>query len=116
MELGIEEMACDPCFRMMMGDLEESRGNLQKAVDHITAWTDSDWMFKIGADEGLVASYNFRLGYLHEQLGNIDEAIRRYQYMADRWANADAILQPQVEEARRRVETLLDRQAREPAS
>jgi tetratricopeptide (TPR) repeat protein len=116
MELGIEEMGCDPCFRMFMGDLEESRGNLQAAVDQIEAWTDGYWMFKMSADEGLVAAYNFRLGYLYEQLGNFDEAIRRYQYMADRWANADAVLQPQVEEAKRRIETLLDRQAREPAS
>jgi len=33
--------------------------------------------------------------------------------MADRWENVDAILQPQVSEAKRRIETLLDRKARE---
>jgi hypothetical protein len=35
--------------------------------------------------------------------------------MTERWAKADPVLQPQVAEAKRRIEALLDRKAREGA-
>ncbi|MBT3449600.1 MAG: hypothetical protein HOC28_10750 [Bacteroidetes Order II. Incertae sedis bacterium] len=94
-------------------DIEESRGNREKAMEHYMAYTDGFRLFKLRMDEGTIATTNFRLGALNEELGNLDEAIRRYTYFADRWNDAEADLQPQVAEARRRIGVLLDRKAQE---
>jgi len=110
-----EEMACAPsgCWRNLMGEIEEERGNIEAAIEHYQAWIDGFGLFTLNVDEGTWAAGNFRLGVLNEQLGNLDEAIRRYESMAERFKNADAVLQPQVAEAKRRIDTLLDRKAQE---
>lgn len=54
-----------------------------------------------------------RMAQLHDQLGHTDEAIRYYGLFADRWKNADLILQPRVEAAHARRGALLDQEARE---
>ena len=110
-----EEMGCasEGCWRNLMGEIEEERGNIEAAIEHYEAWIDGFGLFTLNVDEGTWAAGNFRLGVLNEQLGNLDEAIRRYEAMAERFKNADAVLQPQVAEARRRIETLLDRKAQE---
>jgi tetratricopeptide (TPR) repeat protein/tRNA A-37 threonylcarbamoyl transferase component Bud32 len=110
-----EEIGCaiSGCWRMLMGEIEASRGNIEAAIDHYEATTDRYRLFRLAFDEGSIALNHFQLGALNEQIGNLDEAIRRYTMMAERWENADAILQPQVAEAKRRIETLLDRKAQE---
>jgi len=110
-----KEIGCasNGCWSNLIGELEESRGNIEAAIGYYEHAVDGYRMFKMQQDEGLIAIYNFRLGDLNERLGNDDEAIRRYSYMAERWKGADAVLQPQVAEAHRRVESLLDRKARE---
>jgi tetratricopeptide (TPR) repeat protein len=48
-----------------------------------------------------------RLGELYEARGDRDEAIASYQKFIDLWRDADAELQPQVEDARRRLAGLV---------
>jgi tetratricopeptide (TPR) repeat protein len=55
-----------------------------------------------------------RMAELHDQLGHDDEAIRYYGLFIERWKNASPVLQPRVEAARNRMNTLLDEKAREP--
>ncbi|HAY35962.1 MAG TPA: hypothetical protein DCY57_03140 [Bacteroidetes bacterium] len=114
-QAGAENIGCysEGCWQNVMGEIEESRGNREKAMEHYMAYTDGFRLFKLRMDEGTIATTNFRLGALNEELGNLDEAIRRYTYFADRWNDADADLQPQVAEARRRIGVLLDRKAQE---
>lgn len=115
MEDAAKEAGCaiNGCFYNLIGDLEARRGNVEAAIGHYETYVDSRGFFDLNWDEGQNAVYSFRLGTFQEQQGNLDEAIRRYQHMVDRWENADAVLQPQVAEAKRRIETLLDRKARE---
>ena len=47
-------------------------------------------------------------GELNEQLGNREQAARRYQQFVALWRNADAELQPQVAEVRRRLSRMAD--------
>jgi tetratricopeptide (TPR) repeat protein len=47
-----------------------------------------------------------RLGELYESLGHHEQAIEYYSSFIDAWENADPILQPQVEAARRALERL----------
>jgi hypothetical protein len=65
------------------------------------------------SDAGRGTPILFRLGELHEQLGNNDEAIYSYGRVVERWKNADVILQPKVTEARGRIDALLIQQTRE---
>jgi len=37
---------------------------------------------------------------VHHRLGNADQALRDYRYVAAIWRHADSVLQPYVEEAR----------------
>jgi tetratricopeptide (TPR) repeat protein len=47
-----------------------------------------------------------RLGQLHEERGEVDEAIKYHTLFADLWAEADPELQPRVEAARAALATL----------
>jgi tetratricopeptide (TPR) repeat protein/predicted Ser/Thr protein kinase len=50
------------------------------------------------------------------RLGDWDNAIERYQRFIELWEDADEDLQPQVEEARRRMDQALQRKLAEPAA
>jgi|GEM_PF-683307 len=99
----------------LLGKLEEAAGNTDAAIEAYTRFV-SHVSYGLGSeDRGRMGRIHFHLGELHEQQGNLDQAIHHYQKMVDRWKDADAILQPQVEEARRRVDQLLDQKAQEPS-
>ena len=63
---------------------------------------------------GRMTPVHFRLGELYEEAGDIDRAVVHYSRFADLWEKADAELQPRVDQARRRIESLLNRKTREP--
>jgi tetratricopeptide (TPR) repeat protein len=48
-----------------------------------------------------------RLGELYEQRGNRDKAVSYYNEFVELWKDADPELLPQVEEARRRIASLV---------
>ncbi len=65
----------------------------------------------------ILLPFTYRLeAEAYAQLGDWDNAIERYQRFIDLWQDADQDLQPQVEEARRRMEQALQRSAAEPAA
>ena len=49
-----------------------------------------------------------RLGRIYETLGHPDDAADAYAYFIEDWENAEPALQPLVEDARRRLEALVD--------
>jgi len=108
-----EEFRCLGCFGNYMGDLEAKRGNIEAAARHYAEFVHSRGYNAISFDEGAVAVGMFRLGSLYEETGQLDEAIEAYTKFTKRWAQADPVLLTQVAEARRRIDTLLDRKARE---
>jgi tetratricopeptide (TPR) repeat protein len=63
-------------------------------------------------DPAFLGLYIKRAGELNEQLGNREQAARRYQQFVALWRNADAELQPQVAEVRRRLSRLADIEGR----
>jgi len=52
-----------------------------------------------------------RLGELHEERGNRENAIRYYNEVIDLWKNADPDMQPQVEDVRQRLARLVGDQS-----
>ena len=110
---GIEEIGCDRCWGPELGQLYELKHDTDGAVAAYERYVNTRSLSALGADEGTFALAQFRLGALYEEKGDLDQAITYYSKMAERWKDADAVLQPQVAEARRRIEALLDRKARE---
>ncbi len=55
-----------------------------------------------------------RRAEIYEHLGDTENAIKYYTRFIDLWQDADAYLQPQVEQARRRLNRLLEGAVREP--
>ena len=102
-------------FNDVIGQIWDHSGETDKAIEAYTRFVSGFDFSALSEDRGRVAKIHFRLGELHEQQGNLDQAIHHYQKMVDRWKDADAILQPQVEEARRRIDQLLDQKAQEPS-
>ncbi|UCC84553.1 MAG: hypothetical protein JSW46_06400 [Gemmatimonadota bacterium] len=58
------------------------------------------------ADQPYVAPARFRMGDIHEQLGNPGMAARHYSRFLKRWEGCDPELQPWVEQAQRALERL----------
>ncbi len=112
-EDAISNFSCLRCWRDALGDLELLQGNLSGAIQQYEEFTSRIDGAALYSDEGTMAVGLFRLGDMYEQRGDLDPAIEAYTRMAERWKDADAVLQPQVEEAQRRIQALLDRKARE---
>ena len=65
-------------------------------------------------DAGWVGPGFLRRAQWYEELGDIDSAIDYYGRFVELWAEADPHLQPQVEDARTRLDELVIQQAGEP--
>lgn len=63
------------------------------------------WGYPLDAAAGLTPAYR-RLGELYEAKNDRVDALRAYGKFVDLWKNADAGLQPQVADVRRRIERL----------
>jgi len=100
-------------YQRELGEIWEKAGNTEEAISAYTRFVSGPDFSLGGNDQGWVGNVHFRLGELHEEEGHLDLAITHYGKMVDRWRDADALVQPQVEEARRRIDALLDRKAQE---
>lgn len=84
-------------LRIWLGDIHAELGEPRQAAAYYGA---AALLPPFGRAIGL-----YRLGEMHEKLGEHDEARRTFEVFAEAWADADAELQPMVVEARRRVGT-----------
>ncbi len=96
-----------------VAELYERAGASEEAIRTLEKFIAGHARDGIGSDMGRKALAHFRIANLYEQRGDIDLAITHYGKMIERWKDADAILQPQVAEAQRRMDSLLDLKARE---
>ncbi len=64
--------------------------------------------------EFLLGPSYLRRAEIYEQLGDMGNAITYYTRFLDLWQDADAELQPQVEQARQRLDRLVGDTVREP--
>ncbi len=90
------------------GDVLSRLGEPRLAIAAFARLDSAD--FRAAHPGYLVRSYAER-GAMYEQLHEFDRAIEYYQRFADAWKHADRELQPQVEQAQRRIQALRDRPA-----
>ncbi len=88
-------------------------GNSEEAID----WYERYLTAPLGIPgcRARHAPTHYRLGELYEESAQLEKAIEHYTRFAELWQNADDMLQPRVTEAERRIESILDRMAREPS-
>jgi len=98
--------SCPVCVLPALAQLYDRTGNSDSLLAVLDRYVNSpdDDRFNIDPIE-LPGAY-VRLGELHEASGNTEEAIDYYNRFVNLWAKADAELQPQVEDVRRRITRL----------
>jgi tetratricopeptide (TPR) repeat protein/tRNA A-37 threonylcarbamoyl transferase component Bud32 len=98
--------SCITCFDPGIGLAYDLAGKADSAIatyEHfVTAPTDSKWY----PDAIYLAWILRRLGELYEAKGDAASAVIRYEKFVTLWSMADAALQPQVADVRRRIARL----------
>jgi tetratricopeptide (TPR) repeat protein/tRNA A-37 threonylcarbamoyl transferase component Bud32/TolB-like protein len=74
-------------------------GRYEEAMQLYTAAAD--------ASPPLAPASHLRIGEIHEQRGDVDQAVERYSAFVDMWAEADPEYQPMVEDVRNRIAVLV---------
>ncbi len=101
-----ESRGCAICWLFEIGDAFEQAGIPDSAIAYYRRFIDTPWLGRIGEDAlSLPASYR-RLGVLYEEAGETELALDNYGQFVEAWRDADAVLQPQVDEIRRRMAEL----------
>jgi eukaryotic-like serine/threonine-protein kinase len=95
--LALPDSLCPWCSQepLIRVDLLVARGRLREAASLL----DREFLVNFLPDLRYVA-WMLQRGRVHERLGNRDQAIEGYRFVADAWRNADPELQPLVQEAR----------------
>ena len=110
-ERALELVKIPRIFEHELGRALMLAGRNDEAIERLESAAKSTGWQGLAYDNG-TSTLAFRtLGEAYERAGNRDKAIEAYQAFVDRWANADANLQPQVAEVRERIAELAVRQS-----
>ena len=100
----------DGLVRSTRAEVLAGLGRYEEAIITYRSLNDGfDWL-----DSGWEGPGFLRRAQWYEELGDIDSAIDFYGRFVELWAEADPHLQPQVEDARERLDELVIQQAGEP--
>lgn len=90
-------------MRFILFDRRQRSDSAIAAGERYIINSDED---RLQQDGLLLAGIHQRLGEMYEAKGEVDRAITHYQTFVDLWKNADAELQPRVQDVRARVARL----------
>jgi len=102
---GHEEGGCRICSLPYMARAHDQLGQADSAMATYQLYVDNYWRGSFIDHAELAVAYR-RLGELHEEQGDTEAALQRYGQFVDQWREADAELQPQVEEVKQRMALL----------
>jgi tetratricopeptide (TPR) repeat protein len=100
--------SCDACDDAGLGRLFDKAGMADSAIVYYEQFLASRFAGRLFVDAGWLGPTRKRLGELYEQRGDREKAAKVYSDFVEQWKNADAELQPQVTEVRRRLSRLAD--------
>ncbi|HEV8449682.1 MAG TPA: protein kinase [Gemmatimonadaceae bacterium] len=104
---------CTICMLPQIGYAYDLAQKPDSAIAALTRYVNSTSILqRIGTDPFFLAGSYKRLGELWEAKGDRAKAAHYYGKFLDLWKNADAALQPQVADARKRLARLSDVEAR----
>lgn len=105
-----DSTSCVPCAWPNYARAYDAMGVRDSAIYWYERYLSSSSSLLAGnAHARLLAQTYRRLGELHEEAGNVPQAIQRYSDFVELWKNADPALQPAVKSARERITRLQTR-------
>jgi tetratricopeptide (TPR) repeat protein len=97
---------CDDCFLEVLADAWEGLGQPDSAIVHLERFLDLSSFDGIPGIEQQMARRLSQLARLYEDVGRPGDAADAWTRFADRWTDADPVLQPRVRAARAEAERL----------
>jgi serine/threonine-protein kinase len=103
---GTSDRACEGCIFSDLARAHDAGGNADSAAYYWQAFVDTGWRAPPVDHVNLPTAYR-RLGELYEQQGDREQAVLNYNELVELWSQADQEMQPQIEELRRRIASLV---------
>jgi tetratricopeptide (TPR) repeat protein len=97
---------CEDCYQRLFAGAYAGLQQPDSAIVYLEALLADDHFDNVDDRENESADVLPQLARLYEEVGRTDEAQATWTRIADRWADADATLQPQVRQARAEAERL----------
>ena len=105
-EVARRQNDCEVCFLDVFADAHEGLGEPDSAAVYLERFLALDEMNSVWAREVSAADRLEQLARLYEAIGRDADAAETWTRFADRWADADPVLQPRVRAARANAERL----------
>jgi eukaryotic-like serine/threonine-protein kinase len=102
----LDDSPCPVCALPLLGRAYEQAAQPDSAIAVYTRYVETPWLARIGNDSMELARILVALGALHEDRGDRVQAARYYAAFVDLWRDAEAPLQPRVQEAQRALRRL----------
>ncbi|MCL7968484.1 MAG: tetratricopeptide repeat protein [marine benthic group bacterium] len=102
-----EDRGCVLCEFVPVAAAFDSLGMRDSAIAYYEGYVDADWHNRLNFDDDTLAPTLERLGQLHDEAGDLEEAAIYYARFVELWDEADPELQPRVAAARARLEEIL---------
>ena len=102
-----EQRGCVLCKFVPVAEAFDSLGMRDSAIAYYEGYVEADWANRLGWDDDTLAPTLERLGQLHDEAGDLDEAALYYARFVELWAEADDELQPRVRAAQARLDAIL---------
>lgn len=98
---------CGPCRYWPKAQIFDALGERDSATAYYAGYIDMVDMDRAGWDNELRGPSLERLGQLYDEAGDLENAAVYYARFVELWADADAELQPRVEDARIRLAEII---------
>ena len=102
-----EQRGCVLCRFAPVAAAFDSLGMRDSAIAYYEGYVGADWDNRLSWDDDTLAPTLERLGQLHDEAGDLDEAALYYARFVELWAEADEELQPRVRAAQARLDAIL---------
>jgi tetratricopeptide (TPR) repeat protein len=97
---------CDDCYLDVVADAHQGLEQPDSAIVYLERFFAVQKFDFVDAQEAQAADRLTQLAELYEEVGRREDAAATWTRFADRWEDADPVLQPRVAEARARAERL----------
>jgi tetratricopeptide (TPR) repeat protein len=104
-----EDAGCPVCLVPPLAETFERAGMPDSAIAYYNEYIATPWLYRTEIDALWLPHAHERLAALYEQRGDTREAMMHLTRFTELWRDADPVLMPRVQAARRRLELLAAR-------